>query len=160
MDRLKTIRNLLTEKECQKIVDICDSKIDKKKTRFDINFYNQYRIFINDDDIFNLIKNRLEQIEENYSFDEEFSYVHYINQGFIRKHTDQYKNNQIQFTMLIYLNDDYKKGRTYFYNDEFSDNKTYIEPETGKAIIFPGNNIYHGSESVDGDKKILLVKIY
>ena len=75
MDQVITLNKLLTEQECQKIIKICDSKIEKKNLIFDLY----------------------------YPFEKEFRYVHPINQRFIRKHKDNYNNDQVKFTMLMYL---------------------------------------------------------
>ena len=53
------------------------------------------------------------------------------------------------FGFVIYLNDDFDGGETFFELDEL---KT-ISPEKGKMIIFPGNTVVHGVNTVhNGDR--------
>jgi hypothetical protein len=82
--------------------------------------------------------------------------VKYENGGKIPVHIDAYKESNILFTMIIYLNDDYKKGKTYL----CLENNTVIENKTGKSLIFMGSSVLHGCEKVNGIKKILAAKLY
>ena len=85
-------------------------------------------------------------------------YVKYYDDGYIAEHKDLYKNNSILLTLIIYLNDNYQQGETYFYNPKTKCCLPIIVKK-GKGIIFPGGEITHGCYKVKGIKKILIASL-
>jgi len=66
-------------------------------------------------------------------------------------------DERVNFTVLLYLNDNYEKGETYIMDN---DNKMIIQKKVGKVIIFQGFKIHHGAETVsNGKKHILIMKL-
>lgn len=57
-----------------------------------------------------------------------------------------------RFTLLIYLNDDYEKGETSFYDDNFN-HLLDVKPEKGKALIFD-IDMWHKGNNVVGNNKL------
>ena len=50
-------------------------------------------------------------------------------------------------TSVLYLNDDFKGGRTYFTDG------TYIAPKTGRIVFFEGNKNVHGVEPITSGER-------
>ena len=62
-------------------------------------------------------------------------------------HTDSHANYEfLQFSTVIYLNDDFTGGETYFPNQDF-----LYTPKSGDILLFPSG----GTEYVHGVKKVL-----
>jgi hypothetical protein len=56
-----------------------------------------------------------------------------------------------KFTLLIYLNDNFKGGQTQFYDDNF--NKTrIIQPKSGRCLMFDINLFHAGLPLIEGTK--------
>lgn len=72
-------------------------------------------------------------------------------------HTDTglYYNNdkkeKTQWTLLIYLNDNFKGGETLFYDDYWNINKV-IQPKEGLAILFDIKLWHKANEIFEGEK--------
>jgi hypothetical protein len=65
---------------------------------------------------------------------------------------DRILNKYSKYTMLLYLNDDFKGGHTVFYNDNFKE-QFKIQPKKGRILCFD-IGLYHSGESVlSGTKK-------
>lgn len=148
------IDSFLTQNDCDRLVTMIESKsipgiIGK-------HFDKQYRIMFGDEPIQHLIQQKLSSHLPDLNVSVMFSYVKYENGGKIPCHYDVYNETDILFTMIIYLNDNYKNGKTYLLLND----KATIQKKTGKALIFMGSKIEHGCEKVIGTKKILAVKLY
>ena len=75
---------------------------------------------------------------------------------YIAKHTDAYSEENVKYTIIIYLNDDYGNGETFVIEN---DTEIAISKKIGKALIFEGSKIIHGSREVIGNKNILIGKL-
>ena len=143
--------NFLTYQECQELIGMAETK--KYSTgkmvsnRRDLSFesYNQdhpdkqlgYRKaqihwFDEDNSLVSSIKKRVANLSDiTVEYQEKFHFVKYNSSGEYKPHFDSL--NRIK-TALIYLNDAYEGGETYF-----SKLDKKIKPETGKLVIW--NNL-------------------
>jgi SM-20-related protein len=74
----------------------------------------------------------------------EFHYAMYETGSFYKKHLDQFKSNKSRaFSMIMYLNVDWKEedgGELCIYHDDFTQT---ISPEQGKCVFFKSNELPH-----------------
>lgn len=128
---------------------------------------NQFRKTFSDDYLKQIIIKAIdEQIEKNVTIDNKqyvftglansMTYVHYVNKGSVPTHYDSYKEENVLYTGIIYLNDDYLGGETYLFDGE---KKITIMKETGDFFCFIGSKIFHGCDQVVGEKHVLLIKL-
>ena len=66
-------------------------------------------------------------------------------------HMDTPFDDDVKYTLLIYLNDNFEGGDTNFYDDNFKLIKT-IRPEKGKGLLFDINLYHQGTTVVSGNK--------
>lgn len=151
------INDLLTIEQCNQLIE----KIEKKDTiSEDIEIVtnehtsNQFRIKFNDSEIQNMVQNA--KYCKDYNVCQTFSYVRYENGGYIQTHTDSYNESNVLYTLIMYLNDDYENGETYFMDNH---KKITIQKKTGKGFLFVGSQMHHGCHKVDGVKRILIAKL-
>jgi Uncharacterized iron-regulated protein len=78
--------------------------------------------------------------------------VRYVTGGFYVSHADAgLDRNDRYFTVLCYLNDDYRGGYTSFPTMNFS-----VVPQRGKAIVFPSTYIHRAEPVLEGTKYIMV----
>ena len=76
---------------------------------------------------------------------------------------DREKKEKTQWTLLIYLNDDFEGGETIFYDDEWNETQIVV-PKQGTAILFDidlwhkANILYKGEKYWIGCEMIGLMK--
>lgn len=74
----------------------------------------------------------------------EFHYAHFEKGHFYKKHLDQFQNNnQRQFSMICYLNEDWSEnngGELCVYKGE---KKELISPTNGKCVFFKSDELEH-----------------
>jgi SM-20-related protein len=74
----------------------------------------------------------------------EFHYAFYEKGNFYKKHLDQFNNNSSrQYTLIFYLNTDWKLtdgGELCVYIDNVAQ---YISPNNGKSVFFKSNQLEH-----------------
>ena len=149
------IENFLEKEKCDELIKICEEKNDKSI----YNFSNQFRIKFIDIIIQEMIQKIYNEkikliLNSDFHINDTFSYVRYYNDGLVESHYDKYIN-KAQFSILIYLNDEYDYGETYIYNENHTKIIT-IPKKTGKCIIFDGSKLLHGCNQVKGIKNILI----
>lgn len=106
----------------------------------------------------NLLKQALVNSSLDFNIYDSFSYVDYEEGGFIGLHIDGY-DEAATHTMIVYLNDDYKGGKTYTVDN--NNQITKINKKVGKGFIFEGRKVPHGSYIIrEGRKRVLLCKLY
>lgn len=91
--------------------------------------------------------------KDNLLFGHKFAFVKYYTGSSLPKHIDKYMEDNGVLSVVIYLNDDYIHGETYF------EDGTIISKETGTMLIFNGTKIYHGSRPVTGEKNVIVGKL-
>lgn len=76
--------------------------------------------------------------------DYEFHYALYEKGSFYKRHLDQFKDNhQRAFSMMMYLNVDWKKGDGGELCIYFPDHQEIIPPINGKCVFFKSNELEH-----------------
>ncbi len=60
------------------------------------------------------------------------------------------KGSETLFTLLVYLNDNYRGGETKFRQD-----KLEVHPQRGSALLFEHHLWHQGAELIEGTKYIL-----
>lgn len=141
------LENLIDKKLCQKIIDnsmdkLVESEVISGKHK---NVRNSLQHWIKKDDP--IVKNLFDKISSmfNISVDnaEDLQVVRYLPNQFFKEHHDaccddnekctQFikKGGQRMLTVLIYLNNEFDDGQTYFPKLDLK-----IKPQTGSAIVF------------------------
>lgn len=173
--KINEINNFLTQFECQNIIDYI-TKDDGKKYKFNNNMY--WKTLSEDEQENSKFKKIHEKINNYFKkkLNKEFhlenlELAHYIKDNECQYHYDtcngyvnycnQYDNKYgpRKISIIIYLNDDYIGGDTYFNKINKS-----IKPKTGKMIWFENYNnnsvIYeteHCGNTVRNGKKYICV---
>jgi prolyl 4-hydroxylase len=191
------IENFLSDSECDEIISKCEENGFQ-----DISYRSSKRLigFDNNANLMNTIKSRLDNNLFNDDFRENkwktpygfytdlidwnknikinpcFRINKYVDSGFDLHRDAQFTENYFvrsNYTLIVYLNDDYEHGSTCFVNPKTKDNydningKTineemqnidyeYIEikPKKGTAVIFD-QRLIHGGSIANGTKYIL-----
>lgn len=74
----------------------------------------------------------------------EFHYTMYEKGTFYHKHIDQFKNNDSRkYSMILYLNADWKIGDGGELCIHHADHLQYISPTNGKSVFFKSNEVVH-----------------
>lgn len=83
--------------------------------------------------------------------------------GVQEPHTDLYSNHEMRheiesdgsraWTAIVYLNTNYRGGRTYFPSSEHNPVTYYHTPEPQEMILFEGIHLLHGVEPVRGNSR-------
>lgn len=74
----------------------------------------------------------------------EFHYTLYEKGSFYNKHLDQFKNNDSRkYSMILYLNSDWKTGDGGELCIHHLDHLQYISPNNGKSVFFKSNELVH-----------------
>lgn len=157
-------RGVFTKEECDKMISEAQVTGSKKPLPSAQYFPNQVRRTIEkenwaqqiDERIGENVPSTIEAGGVTYKYKKvrpTFTYVHYTDGGSICAHIDCHDGDcdALYITALLYLNDDYKGGETYF---EKSNQE--VQKESGAVLCFDGNGILHGCRSVCGEKHILL----
>ena len=79
--------------------------------------------------------------------------VKYVPGDFYVAHRDsgrQFDNRY--FTVVCYLNDGFKGGGTYFPSSDFT-----VQPEAGKAVVFPSDYLHRADKLIEGVKYIAVI---
>jgi len=164
--------NIFTKDEALELIHSAE-KIGFGSTNFENTYRGNLRLITFDnhlaakmwDRIKHVFPERLDIGNNDYyrvGLNECMRWSKYPHGTYFTKHVDgnYYNKNEgilSMYTLNIYLNDDFKKGRTNFYLPH--NNIIHIVPETGLALIFrqpPGREYLHEGEKVlDGYKYIL-----
>lgn len=76
--------------------------------------------------------------------DYEFHYTLYELGTFYKKHVDQFQNNDVrQYSMIMYLNQNWKEGDGGELCIHHIDRKQYITPLGGKSVFFKSSELPH-----------------
>lgn len=74
----------------------------------------------------------------------EFHYTYYEKDSFYKKHIDQFKNNNDRaFSMIIYLNENWKKEDGGELNIFQCNSSQLISPLSGKCVFFKSSELAH-----------------
>ena len=79
--------------------------------------------------------------------------VRYVPGDFFVAHRDNGSDfNERYYTVVCYLNADFEGGGTYFPDSDYT-----VQPETGKAVIFPSDYLHRANEILAGEKYIAVI---
>jgi hypothetical protein len=163
------IKKEIFKEMTEKIMSYVDSEIenDKSKKNNDNIFKNQLRIRITNNMLINMIEvqirqyinDRIEFNNKKYKFNRiepRCNYVCYYDGGSVPTHVDSYGEifaENYYLSGLIYLNDDYKDGETYIFQNN---DKIIIDKRKGDIVLFKGDKMLHGCNIVNGRKHIII----
>lgn len=156
---IKVIDNFLSNDECEDFINfIKEKEKDKDCRKFNDNFDNFNSRSVNEE-ICNKFYNRFIKIVDLSEFNitgvnNIVTCAKYTEGQEFGLHTDtglyfnKAKALKTTYTVLIYLNDDYKGGNTVFYTDVI----TRIVPKKGSLLIFDISLIHAGEKVLSGTK--------
>jgi prolyl 4-hydroxylase len=104
-----------------------------------------FKEFIPDSNCFSAVNPRF----KIYRYSEGQQFNRHVDGVFI------HNNEESRYTMLIYLNDDFKGGETEFYGQSIYDKNITVIPKTGSALIFSHNCKHAGLPVLMGNKYVL-----
>ena len=173
--------NFLTESECENIIYKYSISRKFKALRYHHNVKypdRSFPYFVRDVDITNLIRDRLDSkgLFKGYKIYDHIRLVHYHPGQNTPVHKDlKYLNNSMraEYTIFVYLNQDFSGGKTRIYGVSTSDNKNFIHgmgdcndkhidisPSVGKMVIYDINTVHEGLRVDCGEKLILICKLF
>lgn len=149
---IEEIPNFLSQEECNRIIELSinnlsQSKLFKEGDSEDLNVRRSKQAWLTgkEDPMLVTISERIAQrTNTNITDQESYQVVKYDKDGFYNPHFDACNLKVTEdcermnrgrgpryLTFLIYLNDDYEGGGTFF-----PELNQIVKPETGKAVIF------------------------
>lgn len=165
------VKNFLSEKKCNEFIKEGEEKgfEDAKisiygKQVLMKNVRNNERVMYKDYDLADMLWRKIKQfVPETYGkykatgINEMFRIYKYTKGQTFKMHKDgSYQRNPKEcsfFSFLIYLNDDFKGGETYF------ENGINIIPKKGNALLFYHPLRHEGKEIISGTKYVLRTDI-
>ena len=135
--------DVLTNDECNQLINIYEENKEKTKIHGDPIFYPLDLDLINSDFTTSILK-KLEQIaqlgNENVVIDWA-QIVKWNPDTYMNPHID-HNSNETVLTSVLYLNDNYEYGSTYFTEGSI------IKSKTGRILIFDGKKYEHGVDKI------------
>ncbi|WP_438712071.1 2OG-Fe(II) oxygenase [Aquimarina muelleri] len=164
-DRIWTIENFLSQKECQDLISFSENKgYDEADVglasgaKMMKNIRNNYRLIYEDINFKDSIWKKLTpfcptKIEDSLltGLNKRFRFYKYNTGQKFKRHIDgRFRRNheESRITFMIYLNDNYKGGETKF--DEAT-----IQPQQGKALCFIHEQKHESIPIIEGVKYVL-----
>ncbi len=150
------IEGFLEENICKQLVNMLLGTQFNKARQYDLGRHNK-ELFTIDEKLTSLIFEKIQNSKIDGHKITDFSrpaeFYRYDNDEYIEPHTDsklKLPNGFISnFTALIYLNDDYFGGATYF-----TELKKSINPKAGTLLLFNHNLVHEGQKIIFGTKLI------
>lgn len=152
-----TLDNFLTESECNKYIQLINNNENV------IPFTNSGK-FINNKWHNNTLSSLFYQKLQTYNINDNILRPNsiimtgkYVKGNSFSLHTDtglyfnKLTNEKTQWTLLVYLNDDFEGGETVFYDDNWNETKTII-PKKGTAILFDIQLWHKANTILNGEK--------
>jgi hypothetical protein len=153
---IKYLEGFLLEEELNKInywINIAKWDHHKSYENPSDNWIDNIQLLL-DPDLLNPIKNRIQSLFPNYFLEgPDVLQRTKINDDLVQ-HVDQIKNSDIAYGVVIYINDDFEGGETYY-----SEKNISFKPKKNTLIVHPGNQEYkHGvNKVISGSERIVLV---
>ena len=148
--------DFLSDSECNSIIELLNSNSFNKARQFSLGRNNK-EMFINDKYFHNLITKKFKASLYSFlkfkKFSKPFEFYKYDDGDFIKPHTDSPRlfsdNTESNYTAIIYLNDNFDGGATYF-NDLDKD----ITPKKGLLLLFD-HSLKHEAKTVNNGIKFI-----
>jgi hypothetical protein len=146
--------NILTINECRKLIDFWEDNITKADTwgnpaSYPLTIYHSCdpkKVQINNKAVLNLL-DKINLAAKQHRKDIRIDWaqiVKWFPTTYMEPHTD-FTSADTVLTSVLYLNDNYDGGKTYFPSIED------ITPKAGKMVVFDGKQYKHGvSEILNG----------
>ena len=127
----------------------------------DLKKRNSFYMILNDGNVTQkLLKILKENINSNIIFTNNIRIIKYQKEGHFIKHRDfiQNKEKNKSYTLILYLNDDYKEGNTILYDEEIK--RVFTIPiKKNRILLFKPDILHKGSKVKEGEKLILTTQI-
>jgi prolyl 4-hydroxylase len=152
-----TIHDFLTKSECKGILEILNKYNFYVAHQFNNGRHNS-EMFIEDEQLMGLLISKIRALKINNSkqvieYHKPFEFYRYDNGDYILPHQDSSlcfdSGNYSNFTAIIYLNDDYQGGFTFF-----NETKRQIKPKTGTLLLFKHHLLHEAKVVTSGTKFI------
>lgn len=152
-----TIRNFLDVSECDEILRLLENYNFIGAHQFENGRHNM-EMFVEDQKILSVILKKMNLLritgtKKVLEYHEPFEFYKYNKGDYILPHEDSsiYFNSGIQsnFTAIIYLNDNYLGGQTFF-----NQLKRKIKPQKGTLLLFKHNLLHEAQVVKNGTKYI------
>jgi len=180
--------NLLSQDECQQIIDSFDCRKKSIKAHNDCNKKLSYQTLLNQLPITETLFKRLKSVYlgddvDSWNIYKKVRLVHYVPGQFKEHHRDtKYKDGKLtcKYTLIIYLNDNFDGGSTVGFPD-FTDvtysnkatihvakylpdmmessNIIKVKPKVGRGALYGIDLIHMGEPINSGEKWLLIFKI-
>lgn len=162
MFKYLVLENILTNKECQQIIEIYDPLLNNTNNTNHIK-YDCRNIKLSEilfERIKKYVPNNICEISDHWCISKCLA-----NYGSTVEHFDGnvlYDNKISQYTILIYLNDDFMGGNTII-SHPYCKEKIKIKPKTGSILLLDQDIIHYSEKHHDNVKYIiksdLMIKI-
>jgi hypothetical protein len=155
-NQIWTINNFLTDDECDKFIELINTtKCERPFTRqgkFKNNkFINQglaNKFFAKVKKYINIPMLRANNLVMTGKYVKGNAFSLHTDTGL---YLDIDKMEKSNYTLLIYLNDNFEGGNTVFFDNNFKE-MIQIKPERGKALLFDISLWHKGQELLEGEK--------
>lgn len=157
---ISCINNFLSDDECKEYIQLIEEAMTHKNIPFTNTSNNFNHKCINQE----LANKFLERIFKNGQLDKDVNTANDLimmakyNKGEnFGIHTDtglfydKATKTKTRYTLLVYLNDDFKGGNTVFYTDKFKLTDIII-PKKGSCLLFDIDLWHEGKEVTEGSK--------
>lgn len=164
--KIWTLRNFISKEECCKLISLSEEK-GYEEAKINLrsgsqmmkSIRNNSRLLYTDitlaEKYWNILKPYCPEYLEDWralGLNEQFRFYKYENDERFKRHIDgRFRRNETEesrITFMIYLNDDFKGGKTAF--DDIT-----IKPETGSALLFIHELKHEGCPVISGTKYAL-----
>lgn len=152
-----TIHNFLSISECEEILELLKNYTFNGAHQFNNGRHNS-EMFIDDEEIIGLIIKKMKSLrikgsKQVIEYHKPFEFYRYNEGDYILPHQDSSmcfnSGNYSNFTAIIYLNNNYQGGYTFF-----NQLKKYIKPRTGTLLLFKHNLLHEAQIVTNGTKFI------
>lgn len=137
------IENILSNNECQKIIDLYNDNIEKSYQYRD-GFHQVFLPPISDDWIIDFSENLINLCQSLST-----QKIRLDNSLIVKWPTGSFQNAHYDhgdaFAAIIYLNENFYGGKTCF---QFKNDQIRVTPEIGKCVIFSNNDYLHWVEKI------------
>ena len=133
MLKVLIIDNFLSDKDCNNLINLF------KKSKIKKEFRDTLVVTIKN----NKLQNKLNMMAQEFNGSETdwYQIVEWPKNSSQLLHVDDFYNHTT-LSSVLYLNDDYEGGETFFKDG------TIVKPKRGRILVFDGLKYYHGVKQV------------